>query len=159
MISGQGNTCTDFFYPKNEKKDTIMEVTENYIYVKVNRFNIVFPNSDELRPGEFPITDWLTKLRIEGKTWQKILWIMLMSMPMFAIGGTLDFTIWLLKKILHKTGEVFSVALHSFGAKILGGLAIAIIVILAAWLIYSGYWRDLFAWLSFQYSSHSHTAA
>ena len=132
-----------------------MEGEDVYVRGHVNGFNIIFPDGPVLtKETDFPLMNWYTKLKIEGKIWQKILWLIGTGFTICVLFAVVDFTIWITKWLFRRIAEAYNVALNNFGAKFLAGLAIAIYIILAAWLIWSGHWKDLFSWLSFQYSSH-----
>lgn len=100
--------------------------TTTWLQVDVPRFNIVFPRSeDQRKPTEFPLTQWFTMLEIQGKWWQKVLFIMIVSFPILIVLSGIDLVIWLVKFIITKCGELYSVALQSFGATFLKWLGIA----------------------------------
>lgn len=124
-------------------------MTHEYIYTEVNTFNIVFPNSSELAPQtEIPMVDWLRKVRVEGRWWQKVIFIVLAAWWLFLLFGIIDLAIWLTKGILRKLGEAWSVALKSFGAKFLAWLGVGTFLFVAFWAWRSGFWEQLYAWLS-----------
>ena len=133
------------------KKNSAMEQddTTTWLQVDVPRFNIVFPRSeDQRKPTEFPLTQWFTMLEIQGKWWQKVLFIMIVSFPILIVLSGIDLVIWLVKFIITKCGELYSVALQSFGAKFLKCLGIGLFAFFVFWAVKSGYWEKLFSWCS-----------
>lgn len=120
-----------------------MEV-ENYIYVRVNKFNLIWPDEPPDFISEFPLTNWFRGIRVEGKTVHKIVFILCVSWPLITSLGLIDFGIWLLKKGVEMVIYILKTFFDSFGRKFFGILGIAVIGFLIFVLCKSGLWQNVY---------------
>ena len=130
-----------------------MEEKEVYYYIKgVNTFNIIFPDRGE-KEYKTPCLHWICGLKIEGKIWQKILCIFLITLPILPIALVLDIckiiivdVIIYLIKIWFVDGikNLFTTVFDSLIKKFLGVIGFSFALFCIFCIYKSGTWENIF---------------
>lgn len=123
---------------KNHKKIIIM--AKEFIYTEPVIEDPGIPQN-AIRDPDHPCMSLLTRWKLRGYTYKKVLCIVFLIFPLAVVFSTLDFTIWLSKTIL----KTF---LESFGKRLFGLLSLFVFGFLLYWLIKSGEWEKLFEFCS-----------